>query len=247
MDTAGDDVVINVVVSAIVITEVTLVDTVVIDTGDCPVVDVIVTDGSPEVMVDIATGDCAEVVVDIATGDCPGDVVIVDISTGDCPGDIIITRTFSAFDDCGNMVTGDQVITVVIERASGPCEPDDCECDGCCPPAAASDCLAVDCQAVSCSSSPCEAIACTCGLLDNSKEIIHQQIEEDLPQCKPVYIYVNDDDDTMKEVDTTQIAKQRMFVTNEPLHESVLQSKTNGASVLSFSFVLFALIALLFI
>jgi len=90
MDTDGADVVINVVVGPIVITEVILVDIVVIDTGDCPVVaDVITTDGSPEVMVDIGTGDWPEDVVDIATGDCPGDAVIVGI--GDCPVDVVVT------------------------------------------------------------------------------------------------------------------------------------------------------------
>merc|ERR1712054_752012 len=151
---------------------------------------------------------------------------------GDCPGDHIITRTFFSVDDCGNFITRDQVVTVVIQRSSGPCDPEGCECDGCCPPAAASDCLAVDCQPVSCNSSPCEAVQCNCGLLT---------------QCKPVYIYVNDDDDSVKDIDTNQISKQRMFVTNEPLHESVLQSKTSGASSLFFSFTLLVLTALMFI
>jgi len=99
-DTAGADVVIDtgdcpvvvVVVGPIVITEVILVDIVVIDTGNCPVVaDVIVTDGSLGVVVDIGTGDCPVVVVDIATGDCPGDVVIVGRKTGDCPLDCVLT------------------------------------------------------------------------------------------------------------------------------------------------------------
>merc|ERR1712087_211141 len=99
-------------------------------------------------------------------------------------------------------------------------------CDGCCPPAAASDCLAVDCQAVSCRSTPCEASICTCGTgTAKSASVERREIDLELPQCKPVYIYVNDDDDTPHDVDTTEIAKSRTFVTNEPIHESFLKSK----------------------
>merc|ERR1711934_830159 len=92
---------------------------------------------------------------------CSGELIVTlaeaefdEPPNGDCPGDHIITRTFTTFDNCGNSITADQVITVVIARASGPCDPEGCECDGCCPPAAASDCLAVDCQAVACRATP---------------------------------------------------------------------------------------------
>ena len=138
---------------------------------------------------------------------------------GDCPGDHIITRTFSAFDDCGNSVTRDQVVTVVIARASGPCDPEGCECDDCCPPAAASDCLPVNCQAAQCTSSPCEASLCTCDLTSSKSAKVSKRVGDDaeLPQCKPVYIYVNDDDDTPHDFDG--VAKQpRMLVSNEALH-----------------------------
>ena len=140
---------------------------------------------------------------------------------GDCPGDHIITRTFFSVDNCGNAITRDQVVTVVIQRSSGPCDPEGCECDDCCPPAAASDCLPVNCQAVACRSTPCEASMCTC---DDKKSVtkVQREVEFEIPQCKPVYIYVNDDDDTPHDVDTAEVAKQRMFVTNEPIHEKFL-------------------------
>merc|ERR1711977_679271 len=158
----------------------------------------------------------------------PDDVTIAEAEfdeppNGDCPGDHIITRTFTAVDNCGNSITRDQVITVVIARASGPCDPEGCECDDCCPPAAPSDCLPVGCQAVACRASPCEASMCTCDDDSKSANKVQRQVEFELPQCKPVYIYVNDDDDSEHDVDTNEIAKQRMFVTNEPIHEQFLQ------------------------
>jgi hypothetical protein len=168
---------------------------------------------------------------------------------GNCPGDIILTRTFSAIDDCGNSITRDQIVTVNIARSSGPCDPVGCECDDCCPPAAPSDCLAVDCQPAACRSTPCEAATCTCDLQGNSKSLSHVEREveqlDDLPQCKPVYIYVNDDDDAEELMNVDAVSKQRMLVTNEPLHESVLRK--NSAGVLSFSFVLLVVAALLFV
>lgn len=168
-----------------------------------------------------------------AVDQCAGDLIVSLSETefdeppnGDCPGDHIITRTFTTFDNCGNSITADQVITVVIARASGPCDPEGCECDGCCPPAAASDCLAVDCQAVACRATPCEASLCSCEGTTSKSASVEREFDFELPQCKPVYIYVNDDDDSIRDVDTTEIAKQRTFVTNEPIHESFLKSKS---------------------
>lgn len=160
-------------------------------------------------------------------------------AVGNCPGDHVITRTFSAVDDCGNSISREQVITVQIVRSSGPCDPEGCECDSCCPPPVASDCLPVDCEAAPCQRTPCTASACSCGNQQNSRDVIDFQPADDLieplPQCKPVYIYVNDDDDSEKEVDATGLVKQRMLVTNQPLHESVLKNKSDASS-LSLSF-----------
>jgi len=158
----------------------------------------------------------------IAFDQCAGNLTVnmVEVSqqepaNGDCPGNIIITRTYSAMDACGGSITRDQVITVLGQRGSGPCPPEGCECDGCCPPPAASDCLPVDCEAVACSSAPCQAVQCSCS--GASKEATHTTAARDLdelPQCKPVYIYVNDDDDDSAEVD----AAQRTLVSNKPLN-----------------------------
>merc|ERR1711909_209853 len=100
---------------------------VVIDTGDCPVVAVvIVTDGSLGVVVDIGTGDCPVVVVDIATGDCPGDVVIVGRETGDCPLDCVLTDPGDSDVHTTNgsivvdICTGD-FPEVVVDIATGDC------------------------------------------------------------------------------------------------------------------------------
>jgi len=120
-DTAGADVVIDtgdcpvvvVVVGPIVITEVILVDIVVIDTGNCPVVaDVIVTDGSLGVVVDIGTGDCPVVAVVIVIDGSLG--VVVDIGTGDCPVVVVDIAT----GDCPGDV-------VIVGRETGDC-PLDC-------------------------------------------------------------------------------------------------------------------------
>merc|ERR1712167_180908 len=137
----------------------------------------------------------------IAFDQCAGNVTVNMVESsqqepanGDCPGNIIITRTYSAVDACGGSVTRDQIITVLGQRGSGPCPPEGCE-------------------AVSCSSAPCQAVQCSCS---NSKEATHSTAARDLelPQCKPVYIYVNDDDDDSAEVD----AAQRTLVSNKPLN-----------------------------
>ena len=161
-----------------------------------------------------------------ATDVCAGDLFVSFTETsfdeppnGDCPGDHILTRTFAAFDDCGNSIFRDQVITVVIARSSGPCDPEGCECDNCCPPAAPSDCLAVDCQPTSCRSTPCEASMCTCDLTGTSaKSATTIRAVEDLPLCKPVYIFMNDDDDSESNEEGQLATPPRMLVSNEALH-----------------------------
>jgi large repetitive protein len=156
----------------------------------------------------------------VARDQCSGDLVVNMAETrvqepanGDCPGDIIITRVFSTVDECGNSLSREQVVTVLGQRGSGPCPPEGCECDGCCPPPAASDCIAVDCQASACSSAPCTAVPCQCTSAKSLTHAVARDVE-DIPQCKPVYIYVNDDDDDNKDA----LAQQRMFVSNKPLH-----------------------------
>jgi hypothetical protein len=186
----------------------------------------------------------------LATDICYGDLFVSMTETefdepadGNCPGDHVITRTWTAVDGCGNTVSRDQVITVEIIRSSGPC--DNCVCDDCCPPPAPSDCLPVDCHAADCARVPCTAAPCSCGNSkldvdsDDSIAAYDAKMVESLPQCQPVYIYVNDDDDSEKDVDSTGLERQRMLVTNEPLHESVLKSKSDASSL---SYSVFALV-----
>lgn len=187
----------------------------------------------------------------LATDVCSGDLFVSlsesefdEPADGDCPGDHIITRTWSAVDECGNSITRDQVITVEIIRSSGPCE-QNCVCDDCCPPPVPADCLPSNCQSADCSRVPCNAAPCSCGNnkvdvdSDDSIQAYDAKLVESLPQCKPVYIYVNDDDDSEKDVDSTGLERQRMLVTNEPLHESVLKSKSDSSTL---SYSVFALV-----
>lgn len=187
----------------------------------------------------------------VATDVCAGDIPVSMSETefdepadGNCPGDHVITRTWTAVDECGNSVSRDQVITVEIVRSSGPCR-DDCVCDDCCPPPAPADCLPTDCQPADCARVPCTAAPCSCGNSkldvdgDESIAAYDAKMVESLPQCLPVYIYVNDDDDSEKDIDSTGLERQRMLVTNEPLHESVLKSKSDASSL---SYSVFALV-----
>jgi len=190
----------------------------------------------------------------LATDVCSGDLFVSMTETefdepadGDCPGDHIITRTWSTADDCGNTITRDQVITIQIIRSSGPCNPENCVCDDCCPPPAPADCLPADCSASDCARVPCNSAPCSCGRgkvevdsdAEDSIAAYDAKYVESLPQCKPVYIYVNDDDDSEQDADATGLERQRMLVTNEPLHESVLKSKSDASSL---SYSVFALV-----
>jgi hypothetical protein len=50
-----------------------------------------------------------------ATDNCDGDVLIVPkevVTFGSCPNDLVVTRTWTAWDNCGNNTLGTQVITV---------------------------------------------------------------------------------------------------------------------------------------
>lgn len=195
----------------------------------------------------------------IAVDTCAGAIVVGlqefsedEPPIGDCPGDHIITRRWTAADECGNLVTQDQIITVQIIRSSGPCDPEDCECDQCCPSPAASDCLPAPCNATPCIAAPCQASACTCPSTSSKMAEargVDVQVPEDLiqplPQCKPVYIYVNDDDDTNNGEVAADGAptNQRMIVTNEPLHENAIKNKS-PASTLTVSFLLVLLAVL---
>jgi len=194
----------------------------------------------------------------VANDACAGQVIVAleefavdEPPIGDCPGDHVITRRWSAADECGNFISQDQIITVEIVKSSGPCDPVGCECDECCPPPAASDCLPAPCNAAACVAAPCQASACTCPSSTSKMAEARGdlQVPEDLiqplPQCKPVYIYVNDDDDTTDSQPALigQPSNQRMIVTNEPLHESTLKNKS-AASALTVSFVLVLLAVL---
>jgi len=194
----------------------------------------------------------------IAVDACAGEVVVSldeffedEPPVGDCPGDHIITRRWSTADECGNAVTQDQIITVNIVRSSGPCDPEGCVCNECCPPPAATDCLPAPCNAVACVAAPCQAAACICptSTAKMAEARGDLQVPEDLiqplPQCKPVYIYVNDDDDSTDAQPAVygEPSNQRMIVTNEPLHENSLKNKS-AASALTVSFVLVLLAVL---
>ena len=199
--------------------------------------------GSPTA-VDTCAGIVAVTLLEFAEDEPP---------IGDCPGDHIITRRWSAVDECANLVTQDQIITIQIVKSSGPCDPEDCDCDQCCPSPAASDCLAVPCNATPCLTTPCQASSCTCPATSSKMAETRGQIEvpeefiQPLPQCKPVYIYVNDDDDSNNAqiaASNAEPSNQRMIVTNEPLHESVLKNNKSSASSLAISFVLVILAVL---
>ena len=76
---------------------------------------------------------------------------------------------------------------------------------------------------------------------------VPEEFIQPLPQCKPVYIYVNDDDDSNNAqiaASNAEPSNQRMIVTNEPLHESVLKNNKSSASSLAISFVLVILAVL---
>lgn len=199
--------------------------------------------------------------VPIARDVCYGQVPVTleefefdDPPIGNCPGDHVITRRWSASDECANVIVRDQEIRVNLVRSSGPCEPEGCDCDECCPSPEPMDCLSVPCEVADCLESNCKATPCTCQLGGTtSKSVINsfialpKDLVEPLPQCKPVYIYINDDDDEeqLQPAVIGSIPKQRMFVTTELIHEDRVRS-TSGSSILSISFVLLIVVAFLF-
>merc|ERR1712032_1402403 len=107
-----------------------------------------------------------------------------------CPGDTIITRTWTIVDDCGNVFTRDQIITITLPV--GECIPTACP--------------------------PCDDVQCC-----------ESSLASPAP-CEPVYIYVFDDDEDPATF-------------SQPVNPG--PETQNSASVLSISFVILALLALL--
>merc|ERR1711862_563682 len=79
-----------------------------------------------------------------------------------CPGDTIITRTWTIVDDCGNVFTRDQIITITLPV--GECIPTACPpCDDvqCCESSLAPvPCNPVGCNAVPCIATTCQSVPC---------------------------------------------------------------------------------------
>merc|ERR1712110_920333 len=79
-----------------------------------------------------------------------------------CPGDTIITRTWTVVDDCGNVATRDQTITITlpvgqcIPTACPPCEDVQC-CESSLAPVP---CNPVGCNAVPCLTTTCQSVPC---------------------------------------------------------------------------------------
>lgn len=126
-----------------------------------------------------------------------------------CPGDLVITRTFSVTDLCGHTTKQNQILTIKLQRSSGDC-PVDCPCNNpCCPQPDPQNCLQSNCLPQTCAPSFCAASLCTCPTVTRAIAAGDEPVEADpsdpsdlhpvpvggsLPQCEPVYIFVNDDD-----------------------------------------------------
>jgi hypothetical protein len=157
---------------------------------------------------------------------------------GDCPGNHLILRTFSSFDECGNIATVDQLITVNLTRSAGPCDPSGCVCDDCCPDPAPSNCLPSTCESSPCRATPCTASTCLCPVVAKASTAV--KAADELPQCEPIYIHVHDDDDSTVQSDA--LREPKMLVTNRLID---FKNKSD-ASVISFSVLLFFIMFFLF-
>merc|ERR1712151_333945 len=172
-----------------------------------------------------------------------------------CPGDTIITRTWTIVDDCGNVATRDQVITITLPV--GQCIPTPCPpCDDvqCCESSLAPvpcnpvGCNPVPCIATTCESVPCLPIVCGGGSpvpvpVPGSPNPIPVPVPVPVPvpigpvpvaspaPCEPVYIYVFDDDEDPATF-------------SQPVNPGPVESE-NSATVLSMSFIILAILALL--
>jgi len=195
-----------------------------------------------------------------ATDACAGDLIVFftdsesDLpAVGNCPGNHLILRTFLAVDECANRVEVSQLITVVIARSSGPCDPGDCDCE-CCPPAAPSQCIAANCRATDCRAVPCSSSVCTC-VEDTQNSVVvanngvtvrnvEMNDESEMQQCKPVYIYVHDDDDEhVDDVKEAGVSQQRILVSNQLIERF---AKSGASSVAPLLFVILSLLFVLF-
>jgi hypothetical protein len=166
---------------------------------------------------------------------------------GNCPGNHLILRTFQAIDECANTNQVSQLITVVIARSSGPCDPGDCDCE-CCPPAAPSQCLPSNCQSTNCRPVPCSSSVCTCVESSQTNSVTVRNVEpseNDFKQCKPVYIYVNDDDDDNNDFKEAGLSQQRILVSDQLIDRFVNKSGASSVFV-PFIFVLLSLFFVLF-
>merc|ERR1712184_39100 len=165
-----------------------------------------------------------------------------------CPGDTIITRTWTVVDDCGNVATRDQTITITlpvgqcIPTACPPCEDVQC-CESSLAPVP---CNPVGCNAVPCLTTTCQSVPClpiVCG--NNPSVPVPNPVPVPVPvpvpfpigpapvaspaPCEPVYIYVFDDDEDPATF-------------SQPINPGPAETQ-NSATVLSISFVVLALLA----
>ena len=199
-----------------------------------------------------------------ATDACAGELIVFYVDSesdlpalGNCPGNHLILRTFQTIDECANQVETSQLITVVIARSSGPCDPGDCDCE-CCPPAAPSECIPAACRATDCRAVPCSSSVCTCVEDTQTNAVVVpnnnggsvtvrnvDMNESEMQQCKPVYIYVNDDDDdeSVADIKEAGVSQQRILVSNQLIERF---AKSGASTVAPLLFVILSLLFVLF-
>merc|ERR1711963_405560 len=147
------------------------------------------------------------------------------------------TRTWTIVDDCGNVFTRDQIITITlpvgecIPTACPPCDDVQC-CESSLAPVPCNPvgCNPVPCIATTCQSVPCLPIVCGGGSPVPVPVPIGPVPVASPAPCKPMYIYVFDDDEDPATF-------------SQPVNPG--PETQNSASVLSISFVILALLALL--